>query len=97
MQSLAEITSILQQLKPIIKAKYQVHQLGVFGSYVRNEQTEDSDVDVLIDYVTPPSLMQLVDLEMYLSESLGIKVDLVTMNGLKPRYRERIMADLVYI
>ena len=72
-------------------------ELEVFGSYVREEHGPDSDVDVLIDYTEAPSLLKLIDLENYLSEHLGIQADVVTKNGLKPRYRERILAEVVYV
>ena len=97
MKSTEEIKRILHQVKPIIRKKYYVSDLGIFGSYVRGEQNEDSDVDVLIDYLEAPSLLQLVDLEFYLSELLGVKVDVVTTKGLKPRYKERILAEVVYV
>ena len=97
MKTTAEIKRLLHQFKPLIQQKYQISDLGLFGSYVRGEQNEDSDVDVLIDYLEAPSLVQLVDLEFYISELLGIKADVVTKEGLKPRYRERILAEVVYV
>jgi uncharacterized protein len=71
--------------------------LGIFGSYVRSEQNEESDVDLLIDYEEAPSLLQLIDLENYLSDHLGIKVDVVTKRGLKPRIKERILSQVIYV
>ena len=97
MKTLAQIKQILSQLKPIVDEKYHVTQLGVFGSYVRGEQNKSSDVDVLIDYQEAPSLLEIVDLEFYLSDRLGLKADVVTKKGLKPRIREKILAEVVYI
>ncbi|MGV2829305.1 nucleotidyltransferase family protein [Myxosarcina sp. GI1(2024)] len=97
MKTLAEIEQILSQLKPIVAEKYHVTQLGIFGSYVRGEQDKSSDVDVLIDYQEAPSLLELIDLEFYLSERLGIKTDVVTKKGLKPRIKEKILAEVVYV
>ena len=97
MKNLDEIKALLSQDKPIIQKKYHVSELGIFGSYVRGEQKEGSDVDVLIDYSEAPSLLELVDLEFYLSDRLGIKADVVTKKGLKSRYRKRILAEVVYV
>jgi hypothetical protein len=97
MKTLEEIKQILIQHKPNIQKKFKVNQLGIFGSYVRGEQNEESDVDILIDYEEAPSLLQLIDLENYLSENIGMKVDVVTKNGLKPRIKQRILADVIYV
>ena len=97
MRTLEEIPKILSQYKPIIQEKYKVSELGIFGSYARGEQHEESDVDLLIDYEEAPSLLQLIDLENYLSDHLGIKVDVVTKRGLKPRIRERILSQVIYV
>ncbi len=97
MKTLEEIKQLLSQNKQVVKEKYKISELGIFGSYVRGEQRQDSDLDVLIDYTEAPSLFQLVDLEFYLSERLQMKVDLVTKNGLKPRIKERILSEVVYL
>ena len=97
MKTLAQIKGILSQLKPIVAEKYNITQLGIFGSYVRGEQNQNSDVDVLIDYMEAPSLLEIIDLEFYLSDHLGLKADVVTKKGLKPRIREKILAEVVYI
>ena len=97
MLKLNEIKQFLVNYKPIIKEKYQITELGIFGSYVRGEQTEESDLDVLIDYSDVPSLLDIVDLEFYLSDRLGIKVDVVTKKGLKPTVKENILAEVIYV
>ncbi|MBC6452978.1 MAG: nucleotidyltransferase family protein, partial [Hormoscilla sp. SP5CHS1] len=96
MKTLAEIKESLSLYKSIALRKYQVTDLGIFGSYVRGEQNADSDVDVLIDYIEAPDLIELLELEDELSERLGVSVDVVTKNGLKPRLRERILSEVVY-
>ncbi|GAB4295739.1 MAG: nucleotidyltransferase family protein [Oscillatoriaceae cyanobacterium] len=98
MKNFTEIQDYFRQVKPLLRQKYKwVSQLGIFGSYVRGEQTDDSDVDLLIDYDEAPDLVELLDLENYLSDNLGIKVDVVTKNGLKPRLKDRILSEVVYI
>ena len=89
MKNLDEIKAVLSQDKPIIQQKYHVRELGIFGSYVRGEQKEDSDLDVLIDYTEAPSLLELLDLEFYLSDRLAIKADVVTKKGLNSHYSSK--------
>lgn len=75
----AEIdTTIVNQLM-----EYNPIQIGVFGSYARDEQHIDSDIDVLVSFKKSISLLQLISIENQLSEKLGIKVDLITENGVK--------------
>lgn len=97
MKTLEEIKGILIQSKSIIQEKYKVKEMGLFGSYVRGEQHEDSDVDVLIDFEQSPSLLKFIELENYLSDTIGIKVDLVMKRVLKPKIGENILAEVVYL
>lgn len=97
MKTLAEIQQWLGQNKSLLQERYKVRELGIFGSYVRQEQTETSDVDVLVEFSETPSLLKFVNLEHYLSDNLGVKVDLVHKSGLKPRLGERILAEVIYL
>lgn len=96
-KTLNEIKQWLTQNKPLLQERYQVKELGIFGSYARQEQTATSDVDVLVEFSKTPSLLKFINLENYLSDSLGIKVDLVHKSGLKPRIGERILAEVIYL
>ena len=97
MKTLEEIRQWLVRHKPVLQEQYKVSELGIFGSYVRQEQTETSDVDVLVEFSEIPSLLRFVNLENYLSDNLGVKVDLVHKGGLKPRIGERILKEVVYL
>jgi uncharacterized protein len=97
MKTLEEIKQWLSQHKATLQQRYKVNELGVFGSYVRGEQTEASDIDVLVEFSEVPSLLKFVNLENYLSDNLGVKVDLVHKGGLKPRIGERILREVVYL
>jgi predicted nucleotidyltransferase len=97
MKTLEELRQILSPQKESLCEKYQITQLGIFGSYARGEQTASSDVDFLIDYETAPSLLKLIDLKYYLSELLDMEVDIVTKNGLKSRLRDRVLAEAIYL
>ncbi len=97
MKTLEEIKRSLALHKSTLQEQYKVRELGIFGSYVRQEQTETSDVDVLVEFSETPSLLKFVNLENYLSDNLGVKVDLVHKSGLKPRIGERILAEVIYL
>ncbi len=97
MKTLEEIRQRLVQHKSVLQERFKVIELGIFGSYVREEQAETSDVDVLVEFSETPSLLKFVNLENYLSDNLGVKVDLVHKAGLKPRIGERILREVVYL
>lgn len=97
MKTLEEIKEWLMQHQSVLREHYQVKELGIFGSYVRHEQTEASDVDLLVEFSKTPSLLKFVNLENYLSDNLGVKVDLVHKAGLKPRIGDRILAEVIYL
>lgn len=99
MRTLDEIKEILQAQKPYLTEKFGVTEVGVFGSYVRNEQRPDSDVDILIELERPPqiSLIGLVELQYYLSDVLETKVDVALKKNLKKRIGKRILGEVVPI
>ena len=97
MKTLKEIKQWLVEHKPLLQEDYKVRELGIFGSYIRQEQTETSDIDLLVEFSEIPSLLKFVNLENYLSDNLGVKVDLVHKNGLKPRIEKRILAEVIYL
>jgi uncharacterized protein len=97
MKNLDELKQILSTQKQSLCNRYQLTTLGIFGSYARGEQTEASDVDILVDYETAPTFVELVELRDYLSEIFDLKVDVVTKNGLKNRIRDRVLAETIDI
>jgi hypothetical protein len=99
MQNLSEIQQTLREQEPYLTEKYGVRIVGVFGSYVRQEQRPDSDLDLLIELDRPPriSLIGLVELEDYLSQLLGVKVDLAIKSNLKKRIGARILQETIPI
>ncbi len=76
---------------------YKVKKIGVFGSFARGEENEDSDVDLLVEFLEPVSLFAFVELKETLEKILHRKVDLVTEKAVKPRIRERILKEVVDI
>jgi len=85
----------LRRLLPALANRYGVQSLSLFGSYVHGRQRPGSDLDVLVQFSQPPSLLKYIELEDYLSRALGVKVDLVMRSALKPRLAERILAEQV--
>lgn len=97
MKTQDEVLQILANQKSLLLATYKLTRLGIFGSYARGEQTESSDVDILVDYSDsqPPTLPKLIELRDDLSQLLALKVDVVTPNGLKTRIRDRILSEVI--
>ena len=91
--SLESLLKILRKQLPTLSERYDVETLEVFGSYVRAEQKADSDLDVLVTFRNEPSLLTFVAIENYLSDELGIKVDLVMKDSLKPAIGEVILNE----
>jgi predicted nucleotidyltransferase len=86
---------ILHKELPYLAEEYHVSTLEVFGSYVRREQRKTSDLDVLVTFSKTPSLFKFARLENYLSDRLGVKVDLVMKDSLKPHIGQRILREAV--
>jgi len=92
--SLDEIKRVLRDYKSVLIDKYHVNTLGIFGSYVQNEQAPDSDLDILVDFTAPISLFEFIDMEEELSMLLRLKVDLVSRNALKPYIGKHILNEV---
>ncbi len=78
-------------------AQFRVAALGLFGSYIRDEAGAESDVDILVEYESPPTLFEFVRLQDYLSSKLDLQVDLVMKSSLKPKIGARILAEVIPI
>jgi predicted nucleotidyltransferase len=87
----------IEALKPALRERFKVETIGIFGSYVRGDQKGKSDLDVLVEFSEPPSLFEFVELEEFLSKKLGLKVDLVMKDALKPRIKDNILKEAVYV
>jgi uncharacterized protein len=94
---LARAKRILRKHLSELHERYSVKSLGVFGSFVRGEQKKHSDLDLLVEYAAPVSLFDCVGLQDHLSDLLGVKVDLVPRQNLRPRIGKRILADVVWL
>jgi len=99
MKTLEEIKNILSKHKGELREKYKVKEIGIFGSFIRGEQKKNSDVDVLVEFEKSASLslLDFIRLENYLSDVLGIKVDLVEKHTLKPRIGKHVLEEVVTV
>ena len=96
MKKADELKRKLAQCKPELKNGFQVKGIGIFGSYVRNEQNKNSDLDVLVEFEEEPGLFKFMELENYLKTILRVKVDLVMKNALKPQIGRHVLNEVVY-
>lgn len=87
----------LKRLKPILTRKFKVKRLGLFGSYIRGQARQSSDIDILVEFSRTIDLLDFVALEKYLAEHTGAKIDLVSIKALRPEFRSTILNEVVYI
>lgn len=95
MGKLIKIEEILKEYKPVLAEKFKVKSVGIFGSFVRGEEKNESDIDILVDFYEPIG-WEFIDLKLFLEEILGSEVDLVTINALKPQLKDKILKEVVY-
>ena len=98
MAQMEKIKTRLERLKPLLESRFQIQSIGVFGSFARGEQTSKSDIDILVEFkkTNTIDLFDFMKLEEFLSQELGIKVDLVTKKALKPLIKDEILRETVY-
>ena len=97
MKTIKEIKNILAKHMEILESEYKVKSMGVFGSYIKGRQKKGSDLDILVEFFEPVSLLKFIHLENYLSEILGVRVDLVMKDALKPRIGKHILREVVNV
>nr|MDO8096451.1 nucleotidyltransferase family protein [Candidatus Wukongarchaeota archaeon] len=95
--NLERIINALKDLGKEIKKDYKAEIIGVFGSYVRGEQKEGSDVDILVRFLEGATLFDFVGLGDFLEEKLGVKVDIVSERALRQEIREQILEEVVAV
>ncbi|HJH31042.1 MAG TPA: hypothetical protein C5S50_02380 [Methanosarcinaceae archaeon] len=97
MKTTESIKETLAEHRAELKKLFKVQEIGLFGSYVRDQQNESSDIDILVDFDEPVGLISFVGLKNHLSDLLGVEVDLVMKNALRPRIGKRILKEVVYV
>ncbi len=91
-----KILEKLKELKPLLVKEYSVKQIGLFGSYSDNEQNEESDIDILVEFEKPIG-WKFFSLEKYLEDIFNRKVDLVTKNALKKQLKDKILNQTLFL
>jgi predicted nucleotidyltransferase len=95
--NLDDISRVLKEHKTEVRRKYSVSKIGIFGSYVRGEQKERSDIDILVSFSGIPDIFKYMELEEYLKRLLRRKVDLVRREAIRPELKSRILKETVYV
>ena len=96
MGQLSEIKQVLQQLKPELASKFHVQRIGLFGSVVRDDFSNSSDIDIIVDFDQPIGI-EFIDLADYMEKHLKNKVDLVSRKGIKDKYFKAIEQEIIYV
>lgn len=96
-RTLGDVQRIIRVHKEELRTQFGVKRIGVFGSYSRNEQRKDSDVDILVEFERPVELITFVRLQERLEKLFGVKVDLVTKNALKKRIGQHVLEEVKYV
>ena len=86
----------LQRIKPYLQRAYAVKRVGLFGSVARGTYTDNSDVDIMVEFEHPVGI-EFVDLSYLLEKELNKKVDVVSFKGIKEKYLEEIEKDIIYV
>lgn len=97
MAYVVEIKKKLSALKGLLRRKYYAEIIGIFGSYARDDNNSDSDIDILVRFIKGASLFDLVGLSDFLEEELDRKVDIVSERGLRKDIELFIRKDLIKI
>jgi predicted nucleotidyltransferase len=95
MKDVEELKEIIKRNIKTLTEEYSVKEIALFGSYVTGDQGEESDLDILVEFSKPVGLFRFIELEEYLTETLGVKVDLVSKKALKPRIGRNILQEMV--
>ena len=92
-----EILSKLKAEKSNLYNKYKIKNIGIFGSYVRNEETADSDLDLLVEFTETPGMREFFQAEEYLEKLLNKKIDMVRERAIRPELKRDIMSEVIFI
>ncbi len=95
--NIKDIEIIIQKHKKELEEKFGLRKIGIFGSYVRGDQVQDSDIDILVEIERPMGFIKFIKLENRLSQILDSKVDIVTKKALKPHIGRRILQEVQYV
>ena len=92
-----KVINQVKAIKPLLSEQYHITRIGIFGSVIRGDYTDESDIDILVEFSEPPGLFKFLEIENYLSDTLNAPVDLVEITGIKPRLKDRILCEVAYV
>lgn len=92
-----KVIEILKAVAGDILIRYRAQVKGIFGSFARGEESETSDIDVLVDFKESADLFDLVGLSLFLEETLQMPVDVVPTDAIKSDIRDTILKEAIYI
>ena len=95
--TIEEISTILQNNKDYFEEKFFVDKFLLFGSYAKNEQTAESDIDLLVNFKQPIDFFDFIDLQDYISNLFNKKIDLGTINSLKDFIKEKVLKEAIVL
>ena len=93
---LEPLTQKLHEELPQLRQKFSVKSLAVFGSVARRDP-QPNDLDLIVEFYEMPGLFEFIALENHLSDKLGVKVDLLTLDSLKPRVSKNVVKEMVFV
>lgn len=91
------IVELINKNKEYLKNTYKITKIGIFGSFARNEETESSDVDILVEFEKTPDMFKFFSVEEYLEKLLNRKIDMVRLQGLKEHIKKNVLSEVIYI
>ena len=97
MITLGSILSKLREMKPVIKERYKVSNLELFGSYVKKTENSNSDIDILVEFEETADLFDLIRLSQFLEKELNSKVDIIPKQSLKEELKEEVFKEAIAI
>jgi uncharacterized protein len=99
MKTRDEIISFIARNKNLLRKKFYITKIGIFGSYARGEQNKDSDIDLIVEFEdNTPNLYDLkLDIKELFRSKLGIEVDICREKYIKPRIKEEILKETIYV
>ena len=92
-----QIRKKMKEQMPMLKKKYHVKKMGIFGSFAKGKQTKNSDIDILVEFNSPIGFFAFLEMENFLSKSLHRKVDLVSKKAVKKAVKKEILREVVYV
>lgn len=96
-EKIKELKPLLESLKEVVKERYKAEILGIFGSYSRGEEREQSDLDILVRFEEDADLIHFIGLSLFLEEKLSLKVDVVPYDAIRKEFKDIILRETVYL